>query len=73
MTNTLLNTEAKNILTNLVEFTELNVPDILKDLKSIQANEVSFSIDELIKTRFLDEPTDKLKNKATDKNKNKFN
>lgn len=51
-TRTLLNAESKNIFAGLFEMTDAMIPDILKDLKTIQENEISFNIDELIKNKF---------------------
>jgi hypothetical protein len=50
--NTLLNNDSKAILENLLAFTQSNIPTILSDMKEIQRNEISFSIDELVSNKF---------------------
>lgn len=50
--NTLLNNDSRMILENLIAFSESNIPNILKDMKEIQRNEISFNIDELISDKF---------------------
>jgi hypothetical protein len=50
--NTLLNNDSKMMLENLIKFSQANIPNILDDMKAIQKNEISFSIDELISDKF---------------------
>lgn len=50
--NTLLNNDSRMMLENLLAFTESKIPSILSDMKEIQRNEISFSIDELISDKF---------------------
>jgi hypothetical protein len=50
--NTLLNNDSRMMLENLLSFTESKIPSILSDMKEIQRNEISFSIDELISDKF---------------------
>lgn len=50
--NTLLNNDSKAILENLLAFTQSNISTILSDMKEIQRNEISFSIDELVSNKF---------------------
>lgn len=49
---TLLNDEAKNILSSLLAFTETKVPVLVEGLKSISDSEFCVNISEIVKNNF---------------------
>ncbi len=73
---TLLNSDAKNILVNLINFTESKIPKLLDGLKNISENEVCKNIPEIVKNNFnLGNNNDSLgvQQKSNNKNRIKLN